>query len=123
MKGGMTMEKLMFHQMMDKNYIGIVTILDYEIAVRKCLAEISFPPDREKKRKVIVDLALKTGINQYRFVVFEVDSDGKIIWSSNQYINPDSEIVDLANDFLKEKKEIVLHSMLSNAKKEELLNV
>lgn len=117
------MEKMMFHQMMDGTYIGIVTILDYEIAVRKCLTEMSFPPERDEKRKVIVDLALKSGINQYRFIVFDVDSDGRILWSSNQYINPNSEVVNLANTFLREKKEIVLHSMLPNAKKEELLSV
>lgn len=115
------MEKLVFHQMADNTYIGIVTILDYEIAVRKCLTEMSFPPEREKKRKVIVDLALKSGINQYRFVVFDVSNDGRILWSSNQYINPNSEVVNLANTILSEKKEIVSHSMLSNTKKEELL--
>ena len=64
-----------------------------------------FPPQKENKRKVIVDLALKSGINQYRFVVFDVNSDGRILWNSNQYIRPDSD------------------SMLPNAKKEELLNV
>lgn len=109
--------------MIDQTYIGIVTILDYEITVRKCLTEMLFPPQKENKRKVIVDLALKSGINQYRFVVFDVNSDGRILWNSNQYIRPDSEVVKLADNFLREKREIVSHSMLPNAKKEELLNV
>ena len=63
-----------------------------------------FPPQTENKRKVIVDLALKSGINQYRFVVFDVNSDGRILWNSNQYIRPDSEVVKLADNFLREKE-------------------
>lgn len=117
------MEKLIFHQMRDQKYIGIITILDYEIAVRKCLAEVAFPPQKENTRKVIVDLALKSGMNQYRFVVFDISNDGKILWNSNQYIEPSKEIVNLADTFLREKKEIVSHSMLSNTKKKELLGV
>ena len=86
------------------NLTSIVTILDYEITVRKCLTEMLFPPQKENKRKVIVDLALKSGINQYRFVVFDVNSDGRILWNSNQYIRPDSEVVKLADNFLREKE-------------------
>lgn len=69
---------------MSINLTSIVTILDYEITVRKCLTEMLFPP---------------------------------------QNIRPDSEGVKFADNFLREKREIVSHSMLPNAKKEELLNV
>lgn len=123
MEGGYGMEKLVFHEMIDKTYIGIVTILDYELVVRKCLTEITFPSEKNNKRKIIVDLALKTGINEYRFVTFDINSDGKILWNSNAYIKPDDKIVNYANELLKEKKEIIAHSMLPNAKKKELLNV
>jgi hypothetical protein len=109
--------------MVDEIYIGIITILDYEIAVHKCLAEMLFPPKRNSKRKVIVDLALKSGINQYRFVVFDVNNEGKILLNSSAYLKPSRDVVKLANAFLKERKEIVSHSMLPNAKKKELLNV
>ena len=117
------MEKLMFHQMVDDTYIGMITVLDYEISLRKCLAEISFPLERNNKRKIIVDLALKCGINQYRFVVFDISDEGKILWNSNEYVIPNSDIVNLANAYLKEKNQIVINSMLTKTKKKEILNI
>ena len=44
-KGGETMKKVILHHMTDGTYIGMVTILDYEISLKKSLVEISFPPE------------------------------------------------------------------------------
>lgn len=115
------MEKLVFHKMLDNSYIGMVTVLDYEISLKKCLSEIVFPPADNSERKVIVDLALKTGINQYRFAVFNVSAEGKITWSSSKYVIPNSNMIYLANAYLKEKSEIVENSMLPGTKKQGLL--
>ncbi len=116
------MKKLMFHHVADSKYIGIVTILDHEISLKKCLVEISFPPG-QNKRKIIVDLALKCGVNQYRFVVFDISAEGKVIWNSSEYIVPDSDIVNMADMYLKEKREIVINSMLSAVRKKEILSI
>ena len=40
-KGGETMKKVILHHMTDGTYIGMVTILDYEISLKKSLVEIS----------------------------------------------------------------------------------
>lgn len=116
------MKKLTLHYMADSTYIGMVTILDYEISLKKSLVEISFPPE-ESKRKIIVDLALKCGINQYRFIVFEISAAGKVLWNTSEYIVPNNDIVNAANKYLKENREIVLNSMLPTIKKKEILNV
>lgn len=34
------MEKFVYNPIMDKNYIGIVTVLDYETSIRKCLSSV-----------------------------------------------------------------------------------
>ena len=107
--------------MTDSTYIGMVTILDYEISLKKSLVEISFSP-RENKRKIIVDLALKCGVNQYRFVVFDISAEGKVMWNSSEYIVPSNDIVTIANMYLKEKKEIVINSMLPTIRKKEILS-
>lgn len=113
----------MFHKMIDDNrYIGMLTVLDYELSLRKCLAEISFPPERCTKRKIIVDLALKCGINEYRFVSFDISDTGKILWSSDEYITPQSNLTNVANSYFKEKSEIVKNSMLSKSSKIEVLS-
>ena len=62
------MEKAICNEIEDKNYIGIITVLDYETSVRKCLSDISIEIQNRNERRVIVDLALKVGINKYRFV-------------------------------------------------------
>jgi len=116
------MKKMMLHYMTNSTYVGIVTILDYEVSLKKCLVDISFPPE-ESKRKIIVDLALKCGINQYRFVVFDISNAGKVMWNTSEYIVPNDDIVDAANIYLKENREIVINSMLPTIKKKEILNV
>lgn len=114
----------MFHELTNENYIGIITILDYEIKLNQCLSELSFPSSKKDNlKKVIVDLSLKCGINKYRFVEFNIDNDGKILLKSHQYIDVKNEIEQFANTLLKEKREIVLNSILPQSKKQEILNM
>lgn len=115
------MEKLIYNQIADEHYLGIVTMLDYETSLRKCLTDISIAVDGRTERKVIVDLALKTGLNKYRFVSYSVNDIGKILWSSSAYISPCAKIVTIANSIIKQKPEILSNSMLSSAAQEELM--
>lgn len=115
------MEKIIYNQIVDKNYIGIVTVLDYETSVRKCLSNIIVSTQNRIERKVIVDLALKVGMNKYRFVVYDITDDGKILWNSSKYITPCEDIVRLANSFIRQRRDIISNSMLSNATQHELL--
>lgn len=115
------MEKVIYNQIVDKNYIGIVTVLDYETSVRKCLSNIIVSTQNRIERKVIVDLALKVGMNKYRFAVYDITDDGKILWNSSKYITPCEDIVRLANSFIRQRRDIISNSMLSNATQYELL--
>jgi len=51
------MKKMILHHITDSTYIGMVTILDYEISLKKSLVEISFPPE-ESKRKIILSVII-----------------------------------------------------------------
>ena len=115
------MEKVVYNSIMDKNYIGIVTVLDYETSIRKCLSSTLVDTQNRMERKVIVDLALRVGVNKYRFVVYDITNDGKILWNSGKYITPCEDIVKLANSFIRQKSYILSNSMLSNAAKAILL--
>ena len=53
------MEKLVFHQISDSTYVGMITILDYEISLKKCLLDITIPPEINKDKRIIVDLVVK----------------------------------------------------------------
>ena len=92
------MEKVVYNPILDKNYIGIVTVLDYETSVRKCLSSVLVGTQNRMERKVIVDLALKVGVNEYRFVVYDITDDGKILWNSSKYITHCEDIVKLLYD-------------------------
>jgi len=115
------MEEVIYNQITDKNYIGIVTILDYETSVRKCLSNILICTQNRNERKVIVDLALKVGINKYRFVAYDITDKGQILWNSSKYVTPCDGIVHLANCFIKQRSDILSHSMLSNSVQDVLL--
>ena len=116
------MEEVMYHKIIDKDYLGIATFLDYEVSVRECLADLLIDVTGQPKRKIIVDLALTTGLTKYRFVSYSVNDSGKILWNSSAYIYPDERIVHLANSFIKQNRSILLNSMLPQVAKEEFLN-
>lgn len=115
------MEKMIYNQIADNDYLGIVTILDYETSVRKCLSNVHICPKNRIQRKIIVDLALKVGINEYRFVMYDVTDDGIILWNTNKYITPCEDIIRLADSFIKQKSSILSNSMLSSATQDMLL--
>ena len=98
------MKKVVYNSIKDKNYIGIVIVLDYETSVRKCLSSVLVSTQNRIERKVIVDLALKVGVNGYRFVVYDITDDGKILWNSSKYITPCEDIVKTCKFFYKTKK-------------------
>ena len=107
------MEKYLFQAISDSEYIGIITILDYEIRLSSYLSEIKFSPSLSG-RKIIVDLALKSGMDKYRFVEFDVDNNGRIVLNSNCYLQVSKEIEEKANFYLKQKGDIVLNSFLTD---------
>ncbi len=114
------MEKYSIHSVSDPEYIGIITILDYEIRLSAYLSEIEFSPALGGK-KVIVDLALKSGIDKYRFVEFDVDNNGKIALNSNCYVQLPKEIEEKANYYLRQRGDIVLNSFLTDRQKQAIL--
>lgn len=116
------MEKLYINTLNDSKYIALITVLDYEISVSIYLKQLSFEASLNKSERVLVDLALKTGIDKYRFVKFDINESGKIDLNSHRYVLLNAFYEILANNYLKEKKEIVLNSILADSQINQLLN-
>lgn len=114
------MEKYIFHRTASSEYPVIVTILDYEIRLRSYLSEITLPSDL-KGKKALVDLALKTGIDEYRFVAFDVDDNGKIDFNSNNYIEVSRDMENIANMYLLQREEFIENSFLSDGQKKRMM--
>ena len=115
------MQKLCVNMLNDSRYIALITVLDYEILVSKYLKQLSFEASPNKPEHVLVDLALKTGIDKYRFVEFDINESGKIELDSYKYVSLNTFYEILANNFLKDRKEIVLNSNLTDSQKNQLL--
>lgn len=58
------MEKLYINNLDDSKYIALITALDYEILVSKYLKQLSIETSPNKPEHVLVDLALKIGIDK-----------------------------------------------------------
>ncbi len=116
------MEKLYINNLDDSKYIALITTLDYEILVSKYLKQLSIETSPNKPEHVLVDLALKIGIDKYRFVEFDINESGKIDLNSHRYVLLNAFYEILANNYLKEKKEIVLNSILADSQINQLLN-
>lgn len=116
------MEKLYINNLDDSKYIALITALDYEILVSKYLKQLSIETSPNKPEHVLVDLALKIGIDKYRFVEFDINESGKIDLNSHRYVLLNAFYEILANNYLKEKKEIVLNSILDDSQINQLLN-
>ena len=116
------MEKLYINNLNDSKYVALITVLDYEISVSKYLKQLSFEISPNKPEHVLVDLALKTGIDKYRFVEFDINESGKIELDTYKYVSVNTFYETLSNNFLKDKKEIVLNSILTDSQINQLLN-
>lgn len=111
----------MYNTIIDKHYLGIATIFDYEQPLQKMLSGIHLQEDARKGKKILVDLALKVGINKYRFVEYNITDEGTIITTNFLYVIPNNSIIKLANSFIKQKKESLKYSVLSSLVKKEIL--
>ena len=114
------LEKYLFHSIINSEYVGIVTILDYEIRLNTYLSELVLPPCI-KGKKALVDLALKSGLDEYRFVSFDIDDEGKLILNTNAYARVSKEVEKAANCFLQQRSDIVNNSILTDRQKREIL--
>ena len=108
-------KKVTYNQIEGKDYLGIFTVFDYEISVRKYLSNIRVSTYNKSQRKIIVDMALKAGMNEYRFVAYDVTDDGMILCNACKYITPCEDIIRLANSFIRKRGNILPNSMLSSA--------
>lgn len=120
--GGIVMQNIVYSEIDNENYIGIISVLDYEISVRRQLRRMTFDTHDASGRKIIVDLVLKVGFNEYRFVEYDISKEGKIILNSKGYITPSNDIVKYANSIIRKYSSILPNSMLSNSAQIKLFN-
>ena len=110
-----------YHEINDSEYLGIVTIIDYRVSVKKYLMNKKFKY-KGKSSKILVDLAMKIGLSPYRFVEFQMSEFNTIIPDTGDYSNPTEEVVKLANGYVRELKDFFPGSLLASNHQEMILN-
>lgn len=76
----------------------IITLLDYETKISSCLKSINIPSFVGEK--VLIDTALCSGMNEYRFISTTITNDGFINIGDYKYINVNSKILKIANEII-----------------------
>ena len=96
------------------NQMTIVPLLYYQKSISDQLKDI-YEPFNDR---VIVDCALVSGMNEYRFLLATI-KDGYV--ADTTYLEPSEELIKRANRELAKYPKYVKHSVLSNAQVDAIL--
>lgn len=101
-----------------KDYKVLITLLNYEVLISKCLKEIKLNDKTEQK--ILVDTLLCSGENEYRFIEI-ITKNGIIDTEEYKYIEVDNNIKKIANDIIKTNKNAIENSILTKKQKRNLI--
>lgn len=96
------------------NQTTIVPLLYYQKSISNQLEDI-YEPFNDR---VIMDCALVSGMNEYRFLLASI-KDGHV--TDTSYLEPSEELIKRANQELAKYPKYVKHSVLSNAQVDSIL--
>lgn len=110
------MEKYLINDLNISGYKKIITLLDYREKISACLKELKLLSTF--RGKVLVDTALVSGINSYRFIEIEVNKDGSLNLNNYSYSEVNKDILKIANSIIKKEPVWLKNSILTNSQKE-----
>ena len=70
------MKAYIINRLEESDYNFLITLLDYQLQVSRCLKSIKISPNNVKK--LLIDTVLCTGLNEYRFIEAPLNNDGTI---------------------------------------------
>lgn len=94
----------------ENNYNVLITLLDYQSPVSRCLKSIKIYPRNVKK--VLIDTVLCTGLNEYRFIEAPLNNDGTINLNEYKYVNVEKKLEQKANEIVKNQPLYLKNSIL-----------
>lgn len=123
------MKQYEFNTIQNEEHSGIITILDYEISFLKTLKNQKLLKEIEDKlqlsackdTKLIFDLALLSGVNEYRFVEVRWIKDHFLI-KSKKNITPNDKVTKAANQILGKYPEVLKNSILPDKAIKRIIN-
>lgn len=113
------MKKIFLSKMPSSSYSYLVTFLSYEANIDEQLKRIKF--SKEDKNKVLVDLALISGVGKGRFAEFCTDTNGQLNIGSRCFVQPADSIEKYANSILAKNETAVISSFLPKSQQKHIL--
>lgn len=112
------MKQYLINNLKKDGFDDIITLLDYEIQISRCLKSIRMSPDNT--RKLLIDTILCSGMNEYRFIETTLNEDGTINLNHCNYVNVNDGILKKANEILKYQPDFLKNSVLPESQIEEI---
>ena len=97
----------------------LITLLDYQTPISRCLKSITISPNI--KGKILIDTVLCSGMNEYRFIETKLNEDGSINLDQYKYVTVDDELVKICNRIVKTQPLYLNNYVLTKSNKETIL--
>lgn len=105
------LEISVINRLEENNYNVLITLLDYQLPVSRCLKSIKIYPRNVKK--VLIDTVLCTGLNKYRFIEAPLNNDGTINLNNYKYVSIEKKNLEQkANEIVKNQPLYLKNSIL-----------
>jgi len=114
------MSKYLLNNLDVNDFKLIITLIGYETQITDTIRTIKIPA--YKNNRILIDTALNSGMNKYRFISTEFNTSGEIELKDYKYVNVSSEISKIANDILRNQTNYVRNSLLTTTQQNKLIN-
>lgn len=105
--------KYLINEIESEKFDIIITLLEYETKITDYLKNVKIPSFRNKR--VLIDAALCSGLNQYRFILSSFNDDGTIDLNQCKYVEVDKEKIDKADMFISKEPNYFRNSVLTKS--------
>ena len=114
------MKKYVLNKLDTDSFDVLLTLLDYETMISDYLNTIRISSDNVNK--ILIDTALCSGLNQYRFIAAILMNDGTIDINNLQYVNVERHVLSVANEILQNEPLSLNNSILTKSQIDYILN-
>ena len=104
------MKSYLINNLENSRFDSIITLLDYQIPISRCLKSIRISPNKAKK--ILIDTLLCSGMNEYRFIETNLSKDGTINLDKYSYVNVHNDVLKRANEIVKHQPVFLRNSVL-----------
>lgn len=93
------MKQYLINSLEQGGFNSIITLLDYQTQISRCLKSIRMSPN--ETGKLLIDTILCSGMNEYRFIETTLNEDGTINLNQYKYVSVDNDVLEKANEIIK----------------------